>query len=523
MKKTVNINLGGFVFHIDEDAYDRLNDYTLALKKKFTNLDEQKEIIQDIEYRLAELFHLEKGKTQEVITIEMVNNAIITLGEPEEIENEEEPELETSKTSFTEKINSKKLFRDPDDKIIGGVLAGVSKYLGIQDVVWIRIITVLLVFVGVGFPVPVYFLLWLLVPVAKTTTDKLQMKGEPINLNNIEEQVKKNINADEIKNTSHKATSALSEILPTAIKIIVGLLVIVIGLQIVGVSFGLLGGGAVFSTLYAEYIALLFTSKTIYYLLLVSAFALIAIPLVFLLSIGISLISKKKVNWGLSIALSLFILIMAIFGIAYSFYSVVQNFKTYTEQTSYVALQNPTVNEIEFLFPYVKLKDNINMSFSIGNNNNEDDAFELNGIEVKAAEKKILINNINLDITTANSDTIFKLTKTAYSRGKDNAEAEQKIKNIHHELEVVNDKMISFSNIMQLQNETQWRNQGLNYTLYVPVGKKIHLGDNADKVIQDVTFADDYYKEDLSNNTWIMTSNGLKCLTCKAENEETEF
>ena len=174
MKKTININLGGLVFSIDEDAYDRLSRYIDALKLKFTNLEEQNEIIQDIEYRFAELFNANINKSNEVVNISMVNNAIATMGEPEEIEDEFENNENASyqNQGMSSENVIKKLFRDPDDKIFAGVISGISKYFGIKDPLWLRIFMVLIVFAGVGFPIGIYFLLWMLVPKAKTASDR---------------------------------------------------------------------------------------------------------------------------------------------------------------------------------------------------------------------------------------------------------------------------------------------------------------------------------------------------------------
>ena len=228
MKKTININLGGLVFSIDEDAFDRLSKYIDALKQKFTNVDEQNEIIQDIEYRFAELFNARINKSNEVVNIEMVNSAIATMGEPEEIEDELENNEKSNyqqQTSSSDFVN-KKLFRDPDDKVFAGVISGLSKYFGMKDPIWFRILMVLVVFAGVGFPIGIYFLLWFLVPEAKNASDRLQMNGDPINLDNIEDQVKKNINTDEIKRTSVRVANRFGELVPLFVKVLaIGLLI----------------------------------------------------------------------------------------------------------------------------------------------------------------------------------------------------------------------------------------------------------------------------------------------------------
>lgn len=187
MKKAININLGGFIFFIDEDAFARLEQYQSSLKNKFSKEEEQEEIIQDIEYRMAELFKEKlKESKLESVNIEIINAAIHQLGEADEIED-------SSDSNKQETIKYKrKLFRDPDDKILGGVLSGICHFIGFDHPVLMRLAYFFLTIASVGFPgIILYIVLYLVVPEAKTTTDKLQMKGEMPTIENIENAVKK--------------------------------------------------------------------------------------------------------------------------------------------------------------------------------------------------------------------------------------------------------------------------------------------------------------------------------------------
>lgn len=521
MKKTININLGGLVFSIDEDAFDRLSKYIDALKQKFTNVDEQNEIIQDIEYRFAELFNAKINKSNEVVNIEMVNSAIATMGEPEEIEDELENNEKSNyqqQTSSSDFVN-KKLFRDPDDKIFAGVISGLSKYFGMKDPIWFRILMVLVVFAGVGFPIGIYFLLWFLVPEAKNASDRLQMNGDPINLDNIEDQVKKNINTDEIKRTSVRVANRFGELVPLFVKVLaIGLLIFFI-FNLLSLVVGLIGGGFAFSMAKPEFIQLVLDSNSTFYIGIISVFLLISIPLLAVIGSAIKVLTRKKINWVLSISTFFLLAVLSIFGIVFSIYQVSKNFKISAEETNYVAIQNPTVDELEIIFPYDKLKEDLNLSFSFGKNDNEN-SFEIEGIEVLPGEKKIKINQVLLDIKLLENDTIFKLSKTIYSKGRNKADAEEKLEHITNDFDMVNETTIAIPKVMILENETKWRNQKVMYDLFVPVGKKIYFGENAKKVIDKVKIYGDYSKKDLANNTWEMTENGLKCLTCSPKEEE---
>lgn len=518
MKKTININLGGLVFQIDEDAYDRLNSYIEALKLKFTDLEEQKEIIQDIEYRFAELFNEGVNKSREVVSLEMVNNAIVTMGEPEEIEDELEQNEKTTYQKTTGSNLHKRLFRDPDDKIFAGVIAGLSKYIGIKDAIWLRIAMVLLVFAGVGFPIIGYFILWFLLPEAQTASEKLQMNGEAINLDNIEEQVKKNINSDEIRRTSVRAANKLGEMAPLILKVIAIGLIIFFSFNLLGLVVTLLGGGLIFSLVQPEFVDLILDNPSTYYIGLVSLFLLLSVPLIVAIGSSIKLLTRKKINWAMSITTILLLIILSLIGVGYSVYNSFSNFRQDAEQTNFVALENPTVDELEIIFPYSELKEDLNLSFQFGRNHKGNN-IEMEGFEVNKAKKLIKINLVEVDIKKLENDTIFKLSKTIYSKGKTIEDAEEKLEHITNAFDFANEKTIVIPKEMILENETKWRNQTLKYDLYVPIGKRIYFGDNAKKVIDDVDFNGDYSRKNLANNTWEMTKTGLKCISCKTSEE----
>lgn len=185
MNKTVNINLASTFFHIDESAYAKLKTYLKKLEEGFKNTVGKEEILKDIEARIAELFQEIKTNSDYVISEADVEKIIAVLGQPEDFLSEEEEE------DVKETIH-KKLFRDPDDNYIGGVASGLGHYFGI-DTSWIRLIWLLLVVFSLGTFIMIYLLFWILVPVAKTTADKLRMKGKPINVSNIEKKLKKSL------------------------------------------------------------------------------------------------------------------------------------------------------------------------------------------------------------------------------------------------------------------------------------------------------------------------------------------
>ena len=195
MNKTVNINLAGIFFHIDEDAYLKLSRYLEAIKRSFTDSQGRSEIISDIEARIAELFAERIQNEKQVVGIPLVDEVITIMGQPEDylVDDEifeDEPHYKQKRTTGT----TKKLFRDTDNSYIGGVAAGLSHYLGIETI-WVRLLWALLTLFSGGTFIIIYLVFWALVPEAKTTAEKLTMSGDAVNISNIEKKIKDGIDA----------------------------------------------------------------------------------------------------------------------------------------------------------------------------------------------------------------------------------------------------------------------------------------------------------------------------------------
>jgi len=185
MKITVSINLGGYSFAIDEDAYAELKRYLKNLELHFAGEESSSEILSDIETRMAELFRAKISDYKQVINIEDVRQAISTLGTPEDISDND-------RSSTRNKFSSSgyhRMYRDTDHRIIGGVCSGMGAYWNIDPLI-VRIIFVALTIAG-GLGVLVYLILYIVIPEAKTTAQKIEMKGNPVNIHNIKESVKK--------------------------------------------------------------------------------------------------------------------------------------------------------------------------------------------------------------------------------------------------------------------------------------------------------------------------------------------
>jgi len=187
MKTTITINLGGIVFHIDDDAYEMLHNYLIAVEKQFSGEEERKEVMSDIEARLSELFTEILGQKRDVIMKDDVSKIFEIMGEPEDF-LDDESKKEEPKRKYRYQKTSKRLFRDPDNSILGGVCGGLGAYFNIDPIVFRILFIILLIAGSVGFWI--YIILWIAIPEASTTAQKLEMRGEPITIENIKRAVR---------------------------------------------------------------------------------------------------------------------------------------------------------------------------------------------------------------------------------------------------------------------------------------------------------------------------------------------
>lgn len=205
MKKTLTISISGIVFHVEEDAYDKLSLYLDALSVHFRKFEGKEEVIADVEARIAEILQPRLSPGKEVITIDDVEEAIGIMGQPSDFGPEDETGEEKQSSSYT--AVQRRLFRDGERKMLGGVCGGLGAYFNV-DPVWVRIIFLVSIAIS-GFGLLVYIILWLVVPEARTTAEKLQMRGEPVTVSNIEKNFKEEIGDlnERIKGYASKARS----------------------------------------------------------------------------------------------------------------------------------------------------------------------------------------------------------------------------------------------------------------------------------------------------------------------------
>ena len=195
MKRAISINLGGIVFNIDDDAYKELQAYLTQIESCFSDREESKEIMNDIEARIAELFNERITDYKKVITSKDVNDIIDVMGGPEQFGETENESTHKQRERFGPS-GYRRMYRDPDNRILGGVCSGMSAYWQIDPII-LRILFVI-AFLGFGTGLIIYIILWIVLPEAKTKAQKLEMMGEKVNVSNIGKAFKEEF--DNVKN-----------------------------------------------------------------------------------------------------------------------------------------------------------------------------------------------------------------------------------------------------------------------------------------------------------------------------------
>jgi phage shock protein PspC (stress-responsive transcriptional regulator) len=524
MNKTVNINLGGLFFHIDEDAFQKLNRYFDAIKRSLSNSSGQDEIMKDIEIRVSELFSQRKETDKQVITLKDVDAMISVMGQPEDYRIEEEGEtINTSSTSYTK--SSKKLFRDIDNNILGGVAAGLGHYFGI-DSLWIRLALVLIVIAGVGFPIFLYFLLWILIPKAQTTTEKLQMTGEPVNISNIERKVREEFssfsekveNADyekmgnQVKTGAEKVGSAIGEVFMSIFSLfakLIGAFILIISLIILG---SLLIGGFTFGSInfvdmpwQSYYDAVIISEFPIWLVVLLGILA-VGIPTFFLMILGLKLLINNMKSIGNVAKYTLLAVWLISVGILISF-----GIKQATE----VAYSGKVVQKETLSF---NSADTLAIQFKY--NDYYDKGFNYNNFEVTQDEngKDILYSNdVSIELMyTEETNPYLQIERRA--EGNSMQDAKKRASKINYIFKFEGNKLI-LDNYFITDLKNKYRNQEVELFLYLPKGTILKVDDSVKEYDES---NNGFFNLHFSSDTFIYKVEPQKiyCLNCPVEENE---
>lgn len=241
MEKTTQITIASTIFQLTESAYEKLAAYLESLKAHFANDSDKEEILRDIESRIAEKL---LAKKHGLVTETDIARVIADMGDASDFEGEgahaDAPEDEANTGRKGASGATRKLYRDTENAMIAGVAAGIANYFGIEATI-VRLIFAVSIFFG-GTGIFLYILLIFLIPEAKTASQKLEMRGDPVTLESIAHMVKDRVDETRAQGTFARIVSAPLKIISAVTGFIVPLVGKIIGLLIViGSFFAILG------------------------------------------------------------------------------------------------------------------------------------------------------------------------------------------------------------------------------------------------------------------------------------------
>jgi phage shock protein PspC (stress-responsive transcriptional regulator) len=513
MKKTVKINIGGVFFNIDEDAYQILQNYLAHINRKFSAEPEGKEIISDIESRIAEILQSKISTHKQVISKEDIDEIIDIMGRPEDFDNEN-----TQQNSFS---YSRRMYRDPDNRILGGVCSGMAAYFNIDPVI-IRVIFVVLLFAW-GVAGVIYIVLWALLPPAYTTAEKLHMRGENMTIADIEKNIKNEFeyvkssvhnyknsrNYDQTRSFLNEFFSVIGQIIMVFFKIIggiIGFTMIIVGLALlIGLAGWVIIGepfmpwNNIFidnQLVYTDMINTFLNPGTIW-LFSVSLFLIIFIPLVSLVYAGLKLLLRFKINDKPFAIIGFSLWFLSVIAVILLSFTQVRNLSVSARSVENINIQRTTNSPI--YFDVEKIENAKSSKFYIF-----DGEFS---VTYDKNDKKSFYVHPEIDIhRSVNQLATIEIEKTG--RGLDYLKAEENTQKIRYNCKQT-DSLIKFDAYYPLLKENVWAFPEVDVTINIPDSTIIFISENMVEQLDYIETTEYMPNRDLGGKYWIMTEKGL--------------
>ncbi len=516
MNKTITVNIGGMNFHLDENAYEKFLAYLDSIRRSLGNTDGRDEIMQDVEARIAEMLAALIKEPNQVITLQDVEPVMATMGKPEDFSAGDTTGASSGQAYENSAGADRKLFRDPDDKVLGGVCSGVGAYFNI-DTVWIRLLFAFLFF-GLGTGLLFYIILWIAIPEAKSSADKLRMRGRPVNLSNIEKNVKEEmeqlkVRAERYAEYGRKNAGSvfrnifqgIADVIQLILKVVVKLFAVFFLFIGLVVALALFAGlfGIVFHIPGVSFPLLLqssFTGTGAFIWAMAGLALTIGIPFLLLAWAGAKLLFNLKVSrmvgfsvlglWLVGIALLVFLGLDAL-----KEFKVEESVRKelIISATSGKTLVLATTNDGDLEKKYGDQQDEPDWDLSLVND-------------------RLVSNKVKLDIVKS-PDGQFRLIELFFAKGSDASAARNNATQLNYSL-LVQDSVLELSPTFSMDKLAKYRNQRVQLILQVPVGETIFISESMDQLLYDVENAQNIYDHDMVNRYWKMTPDGLSCLDC---------
>ena len=553
MNKTININLGGFFFHIDEIAYQKLRKYLTSISKSLSDDSQGKnEIIADIEARISELLTEKITDSRQVVSEGNIEDIIVIMGQPEDYTEGEEAYSDASYSYKRNSASGKKLFRDGDDKFLGGVASGVAHYFDI-DTIWIRLLFLIVTVAGVGAGILVYIALWVLLPEAKTTAEKLQMEGEPVNIDNIEKKIREEFTnvSESVRNAANEASekikdganefsekigqtfsaktnknNGLQDFLNAIGKI--ALVFFKILGKFIGVLFVILGAVAILSLIiggfsvgsleflnidggFINYPDFFYEATLPKWLLSLSLFTLIGVPFLVLLVLGLRMLSSNIKQFSKITSITLLVIwFMALLTLIFTGAEFGASHANYGKFISNNQLDIPKKDTL-----VLKMINNDMLYY-------QDNLKRSSRKHEVAIDGKLMVysNDIRLDVKKSNTGyAYFIIQKESYGRSR--IKANKNAEKIKYEYTIINNEIV-FDAFFLSDLKNIFKDEEIDITVFIPATSTIYFDSSVKNFLSNVKNRGNIYDKEMVDHHFEMTNTVLKCTDCIAESQRNE-
>ncbi len=538
MNKTVTINISGIIFNIDEEAFNKLKQYLDTIKSYFSNSEGKDEIMADIEARIAEVFQEKLSGKNQVISVGDVDEVIKLMGEPEDYLDEEQGEgFKENKTNFSSGPRpKKKLYRDPDSKILGGVCSGIGHYFDVDPIIFRALFVI--AFLGFGTGILFYIVLWVIMPEAKTTAEKLEMKGESVTIDNIKKKVEEE--ARDLKNrfndlkdkagpSVRTGTEKTRNFFSSFISFLASLLTMAFKFagKFLGIIFLIAGSIALVSLLISVFTTskivtavntdgvnsyglselsnIFFSSGFDSFLGILGVFLVAGVPLFFLTVAGLKLLLGDRIKSKLLGVVGFSLWILGLIFTAYAGVSTLSEFGNKGKQEKVINLETSTIKTLKVEVDNSKLPISKYSHKRKKFKKFDDDYFQI-------SDEKVFLSGYTLDIQPSD-DSTYKLVVSKFARGNSEKVAAARAKAINFNFSLI-DSTLVLEPLFNFSVEDKWRRQDLELTLLVPYGKSVFIDESTKNVIYDIDNVTNTWDTDMLNLKWTMLTNGLTCKNC---------
>ncbi|MEJ2882793.1 PspC domain-containing protein [Pedobacter sp. GR22-6] len=504
MKKTLNINIGNTIVHIEEDAYEMLTIYLNEVKQHFARSADDFEIVKDIENRIAEMFAEKLAAAQkQAISMEDVQGVMQQMGSVKDFENSEE-ENETPEQPFVPFSGVKKLYRDTDHGVIAGVCLGLSHYLNI-DVIWIRLFALMSVFLA-GGGIVAYIVLWIMVPRAQSRSEKMQMRGQETNLRGFAySQMQPLVNQSKgfIAEAVQLLGSFLSGTGRVIFKICAGLIIAFCSFFLLILIGGLAAMLGFWDSDLAHYFPVNIVNEEYLTALTFASFIIGSIPLLALILFSIRVaFNGAAINKTLSFGLLIVWLAGVVTGVFYVA-KISTEFKAGAEFA-----------QVTDLKPYKEYTVQLDRARFF----TKEDSLRYR-IDAKGNRGRKILQDLDDDFNMPSNHWFYieksedgrtTLNQSFKARGKTFEVALKHAQDIQYGF-LQEGAVLNFSSAMWFPREANWRGQEVELTLRVPVGTELKIEKGIGRYFNGFRHwgCDEDSKDNFTE--WVMTVDGLKC------------